>query len=140
MSVAELKKQVASNWQSVPDVVELCSKILDFMASTPPERLRMLTFRSFANATHRAKIDTDLLTAIQILSSSRLAVLDVKALYVGDDVDEAGLLLSDEEFAHAQKTGELAHPETGELVEDAGAHILPFFVPSASFLEESKAS
>jgi hypothetical protein len=133
MSVVDLKRQISTEWAGQP-AAELCLRIVDYLTERSSQQLRMLTFQTLAKAAQRAEVDSDVLTAIQILTSTKLAILDSKAMFVDDDSEEHEL--TDDEFAEAMRTGEFVHPETGELVPDYARHVFPFFVPTAEFLAE----
>jgi hypothetical protein len=66
------------------------------------------------------------------LVSSRVAALDARGLLVDDDHSEHEL--SADKLADARATGQLVHPETGELVPDFESRVIPFFVPSTRLL------
>ena len=92
----------------------------------------MLTFRTLSNAAGKDHVDEELLRAITILVSSKIAALDAHALFVDDDQTEHEL--DAKEWAQVRRTGRLIHPETGVPVPEFEAKIVPFFVPSARFL------
>jgi len=134
MTIEELKEQVQAVWHDMP-AVEICFVLLDYLASAKkPEQLKMITFRDLVRVTGKTGVDSDLLTAVSILSNSSFAVLDARALLV--DEDAAEWELSPEDFAEARATGTLIHPVSGQDVHDFESHIIPFFVPSESFLAE----
>lgn len=134
MTVDEMKAQIGEVWHGVP-AVELCFAILDFLASVKPGQLKMITFRDLVNATGRKQVDSELLTAVAMLTNSTVAVLDARALLVDEDSTEHEI--SPEDFAQARKEGFLIHPETGLEVEDFERHIIPFFVPTDRFIAEA---
>lgn len=133
MTIEELKAEVKSVWHDVP-AVELCFRILDFLGAGKPERLKMITFRDLVNVTGKSTVDSELLTAVAILTNSALSVLDTRALLVDEDETEHEISL--EEFAEARLTGTLIHPDSGKPVIDFEDHVIPFFVPSDRFLAE----
>ena len=91
----------------------------------------MLTFRSMCRAARKRRVDSELLTALNVLVNSTVAALDVHALLVDNDQTEHEL--DAKTFAEAKATGELIHPETGELVPEFEKRTVPFFVPSERF-------
>lgn len=76
----------------------------------------------------------EVLAAVNLLTSSKLAIFESHAMLVDDDETEHEL--SAEEFAEARKTGMLIHPETGELVPDFETHLIPFFAPTEELQRE----
>lgn len=133
MTIDELKGQVKAVWQDAP-AVDLCFRILDFLGAGKPDRLKMITFRDLVRATGKAKVDSELLTAVAILTNSTLSVLDARALLVDEDDTEHEI--GPEQFAEARRSGSLIHPDSGKPVPDFEDHIIPFFVPSDRFLAE----
>ena len=133
MSVEAIKAELKHRWGQEP-VVELCLAIIDFMSKVPVEQLQMLTFASFKDVAKKNELDSELLNAVTILTSSKVAALDTHAMLVDDDDREHEIPL--EYLAHARLTGEFIHPETGEPVQDFEARVFPFFVPSATFLSD----
>jgi hypothetical protein len=133
MTIEELKGQVRAVWRDTP-AADLCIQILEYLGKGKPERLKMITFRDLVGATGKATVDSELLTAVAILTNSTFSVLDARALLV--DEDETEHEISREEFAEARRTGSLIHPDSGKPVQDFEDHIIPFFVPSDRFLAE----
>lgn len=134
MTVEEMKTQIDKVWHGLP-AVELCFAILDFLTSVNPQQLKMITFRDLVAATGRKQIDSDLLTAVAMLTNSTMSILDARALLVDEDSTEHEI--SPEDFAQARKEGFLIHPETGLEVENFESHIIPFFVPTERFIAEA---
>ncbi len=91
----------------------------------------MLTFRSMCRAAHKKRVDGELLSALNVLVNSTVAAFDVHALLVDEDQSEHEL--DAKTFAKAKATGELIHPETGEVVPEFEKRVVPFFVPSERF-------
>jgi len=131
MSAREIRAELETRWKGDP-IVRLCVAILDYMAALPADQLGMLTFRALVSAAGKERLDDELMRALTILVSSRIAALDARALLVDDDQSEHEL--DPQELAEARATGRLVHPETGELVPEFESKVIPFFVPSARFL------
>jgi hypothetical protein len=130
MSAAQIKEELQKRWQGDP-IVMLCVSIVDFVAALPPDQRRMLTFRTLSKAVGRDRVDDELMRALTILVSSRVAAFDAHAMLVDDDESEHEI--DPTELAHARSTGELIHPETGRPVAEFETRVIPFFVPSARF-------
>jgi len=128
MSAKEIKAELHERWRG-DSITSLCDRIIDYASSLPENQVRMLTFRSFGDAVGKDGVDDELLRALTILVSSRLAAFDARALLVDDDDSEHEL--SAKELEKARATGVLIHPETGEAVPDFESRVIPFFVPSA---------
>jgi hypothetical protein len=130
MSVDKIKEELKTRWGDEPTVA-ICFAIIDFMTKVPPDQLQMLTFASLKSAANKDEIDSELLKAITILASSKVAALDAHAMLVDDDEREHEISI--EYLSTARASGEFIHPETGRVVEDFESKIFPFFVPSANF-------
>jgi hypothetical protein len=133
MSAGEIKAELSARWRDDP-IVGLCSAIVDYVAALPADQARMLTFRTLSSAVGKENLDEELLRALTILVSSRVAALDAHGLFV--DHDQHEYELGPGEFARIRATGQLIHPETGELILDSESRVIPFFTPSGRFLAE----
>lgn len=131
MSARKVREELAKRWADEP-TIELCLAIIDFMERTPPNQLQMLTFRSLQHIANKTEVDSELLKAITVLSSSRVAALDIHAMLVDDDETEHEIAI--EALNEARSTGTLIHPQTGYAVDDFETRVFPFYVPSANFL------
>jgi hypothetical protein len=132
MSAAQIKDELQQRWRDDP-IVPLCMSIVDFVAALPSDQREMLTFRTFSQALGKNEIDDELMRALTILVSSRIAALDARALLV--DEDESEHEIPPDDLSHARETGELIHPETGLPVVEYEARVIPFFVPTRRFAE-----
>lgn len=132
MSVDDLKREVSEGWPDIP-AGSLALNIIEFMSGLDVQELRMLTIPVLLKAVDRMEVDEEFLTALAILVSSTVHVLDVKTLLV--DEDESSVRVEAKELANARKFGALAHPETGELIEDFESRLIPYFQSSERFLE-----
>jgi hypothetical protein len=135
MSADEIKEELNRRWRGEP-ILRLCINIVDYISSFPPGRIDMLTFGTLAKAAGKDHVDNELMQALAILTGSRVAALDPRALLV--DEDETEHEIAPEELAEARATGQLIHPETGEQVFEYESKVIPFFVPSARFLAGDK--
>ena len=131
MSLKTITDEIGKSWPHTP-ATDLCIKILEFIDKSPRNNLNFLTFKSFCNAVDKSYIDESLLTAINILVSSRNPLLETHAMLV--DNDETEHEISSEDFSYAQATGELIHPYSGQPVENFEEHIIPFFTPTERLL------
>ncbi len=86
----------------------------------------MLTYNALSGLAGRDKVDTDMVSAINFLTSSRWALLEAHGQFVADDGSEFSL--DDDDFQHLLATGELIHPATGDPVPDARTKVMPYFV------------
>lgn len=130
MSAEDIRKELKERWSASP-VLTLCLKIVDFVASLPPDEARFLTFKTIIHGAQKTAVDDDLLVALNILANTRIAALDAHAMLVDEDQEEHEIAPND--FAEAQRSGLLIHPETGEPVLDFEQRVYPFFVPTERF-------
>ncbi|MCC0035324.1 MAG: hypothetical protein H6887_08705 [Hoeflea sp.] len=130
MSAEDIRNELKERWSASP-AFTLCLQIVDFVEQLPADQARMLTFKTITNAIGRNKIDDELLVALNILASTRIAALDAHAMLIDDDREEHEI--EPEALAKAQMSGSLVHPETGEPVPDYEEKVFPFFVPTDRF-------
>lgn len=131
MSLLTIKADLARSWKDAP-AYDTCLEIVDFVANHK-SHLKIITYRTLLNALGRSTVDQELLTALTILVSSRVHLLDACAFfYDGDQEFE----LSSEDWSLVRRHGELAHPVTGSLVTDFEQKTVPFFTPSSRVLSD----
>ncbi|MEL6392714.1 MAG: hypothetical protein AAFR97_08160, partial [Bacteroidota bacterium] len=62
---------------------------------------------------------------INILTTSRFAILEAHGQFIDDDGEEHHIAKRD--FQNLLITNTLVHPITGEIISDAGTMVLPYF-------------
>jgi len=132
LSADELKLKINRIWGVAPGAM-LSLRIIDFLTSVPSEQLSMLTFGNLCRVVGKPEPDKDLLTAINILVSSKVQVLETHMLFIDDNKDEHEIDLKD--LQETRRSGVFIHPRTGEMINNFEAHFVPFFVPSQSLRE-----
>jgi len=132
MSISDLKREIAAGWERTP-AAELSYQIIDFMAPLDEQQLRMLTIPVLLDVLEKRQIDADFMAALAILANSSVQILDSKAIFADDDGDEYHL--ETEEFEEVRRANAFAHPESGELVPNYEAKLIPYFGPSERFLK-----
>ena len=120
-----IREELISRW-SGHGYVQICLAILELLEKQPIDQTAMLTYGTFAKQLQR-KVDQELLAAISVLASTSLDVLDAHALFIDGDYERE---ISPTELFEVTAGAPLIHPESGEIVEDPLAHLMPFFVPS----------
>lgn len=130
MGASEIRAELQRRWQESP-ALKVCFAILEYLERVPDEQLQMLTFGTLQEAVGKNAVDPELITALNILVSSRIAALDAKVLLIDELEDEYEI--SPTELSEARSSGALIHPRTGELIEEFESKLVPFFVPSESF-------
>lgn len=124
----EIKEAIAIGWPAVPSAA-LSIRLLDFVVKLPEAETRLMTIPMLANGIGHEEIDGDLLTAITILVSSSLSLLQPRAMFIEEGEEEFELGPAD--LSAARQQGVLAHPQTGEAIADFETKLYPFFVPTA---------
>ncbi|WP_187428230.1 hypothetical protein ROLI_003760 [Roseobacter fucihabitans] len=103
----------------------VCIQLVDKLVSLPEGRGHMLTYTSLQKMLQRNEIDNPLITAVSFLTSSKCAILDAHGQFIDDDGEEYEL--EDADFQRLLMTGELAHPNTGENVDNPRDKVTPVF-------------
>jgi hypothetical protein len=132
VTLASIKEEILQRWANVP-AAPLCLRIIDYIAELPQSNRQMLTYRTLQVAAGKSTVDDDLLAAVNILVNSPIAVFDAHGLFIDDD--ESEFELTPEELLEATRSGTFIHPESGESVPEYSEKIVPFFTPSARFLD-----
>lgn len=112
-------------------ILKLCLALVEYVANLPADQREMLTYRTFINASGKKHLDQELMAAITILSTSSVHAFDLRGMFVDDD--EREYEVSAQDIADARASGSFIHPQTGKLVPDFEAKIVPFFTPSKRF-------
>ncbi len=126
-AIEDIKQAIATGWPTVSGA-ELSIRLLDFVVHLPEPETRLMTMPMLARGVGLSRVDQDLLTAITILVSSRLELLQPRAMLIEDDEQE--FEVEPGELSAARAEGALAHPETGEPVRNFEDKLYPFFVPT----------
>src|SRR3569623_230796 len=121
MGLKETEAEILDRWNNIP-AAAASIRILEYLASLPDDELKVLTFRTLSKAAGKGYGDTELVAAINILAGSSLALLDAHAFFVDDARNQYDL--DDDEFELARATNEVVHPDTGELISNASAHLI----------------
>lgn len=113
---------------SEPGIASDCRVVAKYLEATSPEKLRMISFVTLAQILGKTTVDDDVVRIAAILSTSACHLLRKKWIFLDVETGDEHELAA-EQVAALISEGQLAHPETGKLVENAGRHIYPFFEP-----------
>ena len=102
-----------------------CLAITDILSGLREGDGAHLGFPFFYDRLDNEKHRELLLPALSILASREGAILEIHGYL--DDACEGQLHLSTEDFRDLMKSGVLAHPISGELVEDPMRHVRVFY-------------
>lgn len=111
-----------------PVIADSCRAVAAYMEATPREHLRMLSFTTLAQILGKQSVDDEVVRVATLLSTSACHLLTKKWMFLDAETGDEYELGVDEVRACADE-GVFAHPESGELVQDAANHIFPFFEP-----------
>lgn len=106
-----------------PEVLGACRAIVEFLAHEPPAHLRRLSFGMLSRAAGLNEV-SDVLPAVQYLTSGRLYLLHPKYVLIFNDDEEE---LEPEEIAEARRTQVLSHPSLGEPIPDFERFVHMYF-------------
>jgi len=103
----------------------LCIQIANQIFALSPEETRFLTYETILKFVTRDKLDQEVLAALNILTTSQFAIFEAHGLFIDGDGKEYDL--DSEELNAVIYNGELVHPDSGELILDAGKMVCPYF-------------
>lgn len=127
MNVVDLKDSVIEVLGK-SQTAETCVNLIDALLSLPPQEGSFLTLSSLQNLLDSNEIDENLVRAVQFLTSSQFHLLKAHGQFVDNDGTEH--TLDDEEFDEVLLNGTIAHPSTGNVLDNARDMVVPFFVLS----------
>lgn len=128
--------QIHEDWGEKPQS-KICALILDYLLQFPVNQLAHITYSRLHDITGSKYGDQDLLLAIQYLIGDGTKLLEVGFELIEED-DSFPYPLANSEVKLAKETGELYHPETGEMVDDYESKVFMYFKPSSLFESISK--
>jgi len=109
-------------------------QLIDVIAGMGHEAYRMVTMQQMVKIAGLPQ-DTDITKELDLLSKGGDAVLERWAM-ISDDLGEH--TLEDEDLAHFDKTGEVVHPETGDLIAAGQVDISIFYAVTSPTPETSE--
>jgi hypothetical protein len=126
VGVQQIIEQIKEDWDSKPQA-DICIDILDYLLRVPTQNLLHISYGSLKKIISQRVEESDLLMAIQYLSGERTPILEVRFEFIEDDEIYS---LPNSEIKLARETGQLVHPETGELIDDFEDKTYMYFEPS----------
>lgn len=115
MRIAEVRERLLGS-RLEPRVLQACLAVTDVLAKVRKGDGHYLGIPFFMERIEDAALRTVLLPALSILSTREGAILEMHGYL--DDAATGQLHLDEQEFRDLITTGELAHPTSGDLVED----------------------
>lgn len=132
-SIDELRQLIKQDLGSNPAMEAFCLKIVDYLERRSFQEVCHLTYYSFLTLLGSGCSDEVLIDALRYLTGNRANVLKTHFELI-DEMDN-GYVLDPPLVSQLQKTGNLYHPATGELVSDPDNKVHLFFSPSDDFKE-----
>ncbi len=127
----EIIDRIHEDWGQQPQS-NICIYIFEYLLGLSTNNSLHITYgslhRVISKATPQAYSDIEMLMAIQYLCGDRVNALDVKFELIEDD---NYIEISKHDLNDANRTGQLFHPETGELVKDFPDKIYIYFQPTS---------
>jgi hypothetical protein len=127
ISKQQIEEQIHQDWLQKPQS-QICIGILDYLVRSNSQHLSHITYGSLRKVVGNGFDNQDMLLAIQYLCGDRTPLLEAKFELIdnGDYFD-----ISNSELSEARETGQLLHPETGELIGDFEDKVFMYFQPSS---------
>jgi hypothetical protein len=125
VSIQRIVKQIREDW---PDErrANICIDVLNFLLRVPAKNILHITFGSLKQVITNEFEDSELLMAVQYLSGDRTPLLEIGFEFIENDEIYP---LSNLDVKIARQTGELVHPDTGELIDDFEDKTFIYFMP-----------
>lgn len=128
-SKERILSQIHEDWGEKPQS-KVCALILEYLLQFPANQLAHITYGRLRNIIGTQYKNSDLLVAIQYLIGEGTKLLEVGFELIEED-DSFPYPLANSEVNLANETGELYHPETGEIVNDYENKVFMYFKPSS---------
>ena len=127
VSKQKILEQIYQDWQQKPQS-QICIAILDYLVRSNFKHLSHITYGSLRKIVEKAYDDQEILIAIQYLCGDRTPLLEAKF----ELIDNSNYYdISNSELNEARETGQLLHPETGELIDDFEDKVFMYFQPNS---------
>ncbi|WP_137168936.1 hypothetical protein [Marinomonas sp. FW-1] len=133
MTYDEMIRIAYVDWGDESPIAAACENIVKRIREGTPDSFSHLTFTSI----HRiSKLDLSrdqLICLVQYLSGERVPLFKVGFEYIGEN---ESFILDSENSYYAKTEGAIAHPETGEVIENVKADVYMFFYISSRDRDE----
>jgi len=133
----KITENINEDWSDSKSISDICVKILDFISRKPLVQLEHMTQGSLKSAIRNQYSDADFLSAVQYLAGSKVSLLEIKFEFIEDDFI---FQIDDSVIKEAIRDGYLAHPSSGELVDDFEEKVFLYFRPGHLAKQISKKS
>ncbi len=110
----------------LPDLLEVCRAIFDYICSQPKQNLRHITFGALSRAANLTQTH-EIIPAVQYLTGERLHLLSTKFEFIdGDFVVDIPI----EDVTEAKEKNVFFHPDKGEVMSDFESKLFMYFTLS----------
>lgn len=113
--------------------VDLCRVVVNFLTSEEAKRLRHITYITLVNGAGYQCASPEqrvlLVKVTDYLSSNRMHLLNMHFQFIQND-DSDPIPVDNDEISLALHSGTFYHPENGQLVENFGQYLFPYFTPT----------
>lgn len=124
MSYQKLLETVRTDWENMPDLARACEMVIEKISQKDAESLQHLTFASINQLSESTLEPNDVVRITQYLAGERVGLFNTGFEYIGP---EGQFILDDENSHYAYHENAIAHPQTGQLIEDVKNDVFMFF-------------
>jgi hypothetical protein len=120
-------EQIYEDWGQKPQS-QICATILDYLLHIGDKPSLHITYGSLRKLLGVTYKDSEILMAVQYLCGDRTHLLEAKFELIDNDnyID-----IPNSELKLARATGQLVHPESGELISNFEEKVYIYFQPSS---------
>ncbi|MDP2561411.1 hypothetical protein [Psychrobium sp. 1_MG-2023] len=132
MTCQILLRNVEEDLKDSPIVQQACADIIDVVCSTKDKHsFRHLTYSSLINMANCQLQDEEVANVVRYLCGDRIQLLKLRLEYIAPEL-ELSFILDDENSRSFSQEGAIAHPKTGQVIEDVENNIFVFFTLNES--------
>ena len=113
-------------------VAKACLDVVKYIVSTSGDIKLSLTYAHLADIMSVPRDSGMISVVANLLSAHQFNVLSPELFYLSNS---GPVPLDDEALEYLRTTGQLADPDTGELVEDPQSHLVPLFRADPAWLK-----
>ena len=127
MSKQEIIEAIHQDWGDLPQS-KICISILDYLLNTSESIYSYITYGSLRKIVGNEYDDSTILITVQYLCGERTNLLNANFEIIDDN--ENHFDITHDDLNLARKTGQLFHPDNGELIHDFEEKVYIYFQPS----------
>ena len=126
MTYQTLLHRINEDLSNNPELLRACKEVLDEVNSKPKNNFRHVTYSKFAEISGSHLDREDVASLTRYLCGDRVKLFNLNFEYIDADTD-ANFILDEENSRSVVKENAIAHPLTGELIENASKNVFVFF-------------